>query len=100
MKEKLYKMDLADHFQDVDSILVITFQIAIHDQRKHAKALGVDLPTSKHHSKAKQSQLHQGDGTQGVSTVEIMEKKQGKLEERRKRRDEMVQTLLLFYCLY
>ena len=93
-------MDLSDYFQDVDAILAIAFQIAIHNRRKHAKAAGEDLPASKRHGKAKQSLLHQGDGTQGVSTAEILEQKQGELEERRKRkRDETVRTLLLFCCL-
>jgi hypothetical protein len=64
------------------------------------KALGEDLPASKRRGKMKQSLLHQGDGAQGASTAELLEKKQGELEERRKRRrDETVRALLLFCCL-
>jgi len=94
-----YEVDLSDHFQDVDSVLAISFQIAIHNQRKQAKPAGEDLPVSKHCGKARQSLLHHGDGTPGASTVEMLEKKQGELEERRRRRDETVHALLLFCCL-
>ena len=95
MKEKPYEVDLADYFQDVESVLAIAFQIMIHNQRKYAKAVGEDLPASKHRGKAKQSSLHQGDGTQGASMAEILEKKQGELEERRKKkRDETVHACL------
>jgi hypothetical protein len=100
LKGKPYHVDLADHFEDVDSILAVAFQIAIHNRRKHAKALGEDLPASKRRGKMKQSLLHQGDGAQGVSTAELIEKRKGELEERRKRkRDETVCTSLLFYHL-
>ena len=85
----------------MEGVLAIAFQIAIHDQRKQVKAVGEDLPASKHRGKAKQSLLHQGDGTQGDSTAETLEKKQGELEERRKRRkDETVRTLLMFCRLW
>lgn len=101
MKEKPYEVDLADHFQDVDSVLAIAFQIAIHNRRKQAKAAGEDLPPSKRRGKAKQSMLHQGEGAQSASSAEVVEKKQGELEGRRKRkRDETVRTLLLFRCLH
>ena len=97
MKAKPYKVDLADHFQDIDSLLAIAFQITIRNWRKQVKATGEVLPASKCRGKAKQSSLHQGDGAQGVSTAELIEKKQGELEERRKRkRDETVRTLPLF----
>jgi len=100
LKEKPYEIDLSDHFLDVDAVLAIAFQIAIHNQRKHAKAIGEDLPPSMRRGAAKQSLLHQGDGAQGVSTAEILEKKQGELEARRKRRrDETVHAFLLFCCL-
>ena len=63
------------------------------------KAIGETLPKSRHCGKVKEALLHNGDGVQGASTVEILEKKQGELEERRKRkRDKMVcltLTLLL-----
>ena len=97
LKEKPYKVDLADHFLNVDTLLVGAFQIAIRNWRKQAKSVGEGLPASKRHGKARWSQ---GDGAQGMSTVEILEKKQGELEERRKRRrDETVRALLLFCCL-
>ena len=97
MKEQPYEVNLADYFQDVDSLLAIAFQIAIHNHRKHSKRAGEDLPASKRHGKAKHFQLHQGDGVQGTSTAEILEKKQGELEDRRKRRrDKTVRALLLF----
>ena len=97
MKAKPYKVDLANHFQDVDSLLAIAFQIAICNRRKQARVIGEDLPASKCRGKAKQSSLLQGDGAQGASTAEFVEKKQGELEERRKRkRDETVCNLLLF----
>ena len=100
LKEQLYKVDLTEYFQDVESVLAITFQIAIHNQRKSAKAVGEVLPESKCQGKAKQSLLHQGDGAQGASTAEILKKKQGELEERRKKkRDETVCVLLLFMQL-
>jgi len=100
LKEKPYKIDLSDHFLDVDSVLAIAFQIAIRNQRKHLKAIREDPPISKHCGTAKQSLLHQGDGAQGVSAAEILEKKQGELEVRRKRkRDETVHAFLLFCCL-
>ena len=97
MKERPYEVILADFFQDVDSLLAIAFQIAIHNRRKHSKRAGEEPPASKRRGKAKRFQLHQGDGVQGASTAEILEKKQGELEERRKRRrDETVRALLLF----
>ena len=97
LKEKPYKVDLADYFQDVNSLLAITFQITIHNWRKSAKVVREELLVSKHHGKAKLSSLHQGDGTQGASTAEILKKKKGELEERRrKKRDKMVCALLLF----
>ena len=97
MKVKLYKVNLTNHFQDIDSLLAIAFQIAICNWQKKAKATGEVLPASKCRGKAKQSSLHQGDSAQGASTAELIEKKQGELEERRKRkRDETVRTLLLF----
>ena len=100
LKEQPYEIDLLDHFRDVDSVLAIAFQIAIRNQRKRSKAFGEDLPASKRRGVAKQSLLHQGDGAQGVSAAEIIEKKQGELEARRKRRrDEMVHASLLFCCL-
>ena len=100
LKEKPYKIDLSDHFRDVDSVLAIAFQIAIRNRRKHSKAIGEDPPISKRRGTAKQSLLHQGDGTQGMRAAEILEKKQGELEARRKRkRDETVHTFLLFCCL-
>ena len=98
MKDKPYEVDLADHFQDVDSILAIAFQIAIHNRRKQAKVSGEHLPPSKRRGKAKQAALHQGDGTQGASMAETLERKQEELEERRKRRrDKTVHALLLFH---
>ena len=100
LKEKPYKIDLSDHFLDVDSVLAIAFQIAICNQRKHSKAIREDPLISKHCGTAKQSSLHQGDGAQGVSAAEILEKKQGELEAKRKRkRDKMVHAFLLFCCL-
>jgi len=100
LKEKPYEIDLSDHFLDVDAVMAIAFQIAIHNRRKHSKAIGEDLPPSKRRGAAKQSLLHQGDGAQGVSAAEILEKKQGELEARRKRRrDETVNAFLLFCCL-
>ena len=100
LKEQPYKIDLLDHFRDVDSVLVIAFQIVIRNWRKRLKAFREDPPVSKHHGVAKQSLLHQGDGAQGMSTAEIIEKKQGELEARRKRRrDETVHASLLFCCL-
>ena len=100
LKEQPYKVDLTEYFQDVESVLAIAFQIAIHNWRKSAKAVGEVLPESKRRGKAKQSLLHQGDGAQGVSTAEILKKKQGELEERRKKkRDETVCVLLLFMQL-
>jgi len=81
LKEKPYKIDLSDHFQDVDSVLAIAFQVAIRNQRKHSKAIREDPPMSKCRGTAKQSLLHQGDGMQGVSTAEIPEKKQGELKQ-------------------
>ena len=96
LKEQPYEVDLSDYFQDVDSVLAISFQIAIHNRRKQAMAIGEDpLATSKRRGMIKQSLLHQGDGAQGASIPEILKKKQGELEERRKRkRDETV-----FCCL-
>ena len=100
LKDKPYEVDLVDYFQDVDSLLGIAFQIAIHNRRKHAKAVGDDLLASKRRGKAKQSLVHQGDGAQGASTAEILQKKQAELEERRrKKRDEAVYASLLFCCL-
>ena len=99
LKEQPYKIDLSDHFRDVDSVLAIAFQIAIRNQRKRSKAFGEEPPASKCHGLAKQSLLHQGDGAQGVSAAEIIEKKQGELEVRRKRRDKTVHASLLFCCL-
>ena len=97
LKEQLYEVNLADYFQDVDSLLAIAFQIAIHNCRKHSKYTGEGLPASKCRGKVKHFQLHQGNGVQGTSTAEILKKKQGELEDRRKRRrDETVHTLLLF----
>ena len=97
LKKKPYEVDLSNYFQDMEGVLEIAFQIAIHNQRKQAKTAGEGLPASKHRGKAKQSLLHQGDGTQGESTAETLEKKRGELEERRKRkRGETVRTLLLF----
>ena len=97
LKEWPYEVNLVDYFQDVDSLLVIAFQITIHNCRKHLKRAGEDLPASKHHGKAKRFQLHQGDSAQGTSAAEILKKKQGELEDRRKRRrDKMVHALLLF----
>jgi len=72
---KGHEVDLADYFRDVDAVLAIAFQIAIHNRRKHAKSVGVDLLASKRHGQAKQTSLHQGDGAQGVSTAEIIKKK-------------------------
>ena len=94
-------MDLGDYFQDVDSVLAIAFQIAIHNRRKQAKAVGETLPESRRRGKAKEASLRQGDGVQGASTAEVLEKKQGELEERRKRkRDETVRlTLALLLAL-
>ena len=93
-------MDLGNYFHDVDAVLAVAFQIAIHNRRKQAKAIGETLPESKRRGKAKEASLHQGDGTQGASTAEILEKKREDLEVRRKRkRDETVRTLLLFCCL-
>ena len=77
MKAKPYEVDLAEHFQDVDSLLAIAFQIAIRNRRKQSKVTGEVLPASKRRGKAKQSSLHQGDGAQGASTAELVEKKQG-----------------------
>ena len=37
LKEKLYKVNFPDYFQDVDSVLAIAFQIAIHNWRKQSK---------------------------------------------------------------
>ena len=100
LKEQPYKVNLSDYFQDVDCLLGIAFQIAIHNRRKYAKAAGEDIPSSQCRGKAKQSLLRLGDGTQGTSTAEMLEQKQGELEERRKRkRDEMVCALRLFCCL-
>ena len=94
-------MDLADYFLDVDTILGIAFQIAIHNRRKQAKVIGETLPESRRRGKAKEAMLRNGDGVQGASTAEILEKKQGELEERRKRkRDETVRlTLALLLVL-
>ena len=100
MRDEPYGIDLSEYFQDVDSFLAIAFQIAIRNRRKQSKATGEDLPASKRRGKAKQSSRHQGDGVQGVSAVEILEKKRGELEERRRRRrDETVHVLLVFCCL-
>ena len=85
----------------MEGVLEIAFQIVIHNQRKQAKTAGEDIPASEHRGTAKQSLLHKGDGAQGESTAETLEKKRGELEERRKRRrDETVRTLLLFCHLY
>ena len=75
LKDELYEVDLSDYFQAVDSILTIAFQIVIHNCWKQSKAGGEDLPASKHCGKAKWSSHHQGDGVQGISAVEILEKK-------------------------
>ena len=84
----------------MDSFLAIAFQIAIHNRRKCAKAVGEPLPASKRRGKAKQSLLHRGDGAPGASTAETLEKKRGELEERRKRRrDNPVRALLLVLLL-
>jgi len=100
LKEPPYLVDLSVYFQDVDSLLGIAFQIALHNCRKHVKSNGDALPPSICHRKGKKASLLQGDGTQGASTTEILEKKQEDLGERRKRkRDEMVHTWLLFCCL-
>jgi len=96
-KEKPYEVDLCDFFQDVDGLLAIAFQIAIHNRRKKAKAGGEELPPSKRRGKVKQAHIHQGDGIEGTSAAEILEKKQEELTERRKRRrDETVRVLLSF----
>ena len=101
LKERPYELDLLDYFQDVDAFLAIAFQIAIHNRRKCAKAVGEPLPASQRRGKAKKDLLHQGDGAPGASTAEIFERKRGELEERRKRRrDEKVRALLLFCCLF
>ena len=94
-------MDLADYFLDVDTILGITFQITIHNRQKQAKVIGETLPESRCRGKAKEVMLRNGDSVQGASTAEILEKKQGELEERRKRkRDETVcLTLALLLVL-
>ena len=98
-KQKPYEVDLNHFFQDVDALLSISFQIAIHNRRKKAKADGEDLPPSKRHGKVKQALIHQGDGTQGTSMAEVLGKKQEELAERRKRkRDETVRVLLSFSC--
>ena len=95
MKEKPYELDLSDYFQDVDCILGIAFQIAIHNRRKHAKSIGEVIPVSKRRGKARRAALHQGDSAESASTAEVLHEKQGELEERRKRkRDEKVRTWL------
>ena len=97
MKNLPYNVNLSDHFEDLDSVLAIAFQIAIHNKRRQSKAAGEVLPPSKQRGKVKQALLHQGDGAQGASTAEILEKKQEELEERRKRRrDETVRACFLF----
>ena len=73
-KEKPYEVDLNHFFQDVDALFSIAFQIAIHNRRKKAKADGEELPPSKRRGKVKQALIHQGDGIQGTSAAEILEK--------------------------
>ena len=100
LKEKPWEVDLAEYFQDVDTLLAIAFQIVIHNRRKQAKTNNEVLPASRRRGKAKQALLHHGDGAQGASTAEILEKKQEELEERRKRRrDDTVCALSLFCYL-
>ena len=97
LKEKPYEVDLNHFFQDVDALLSIAFQIAIHNRRKKAKADGEELPASKRRGKVKQALVLQGDGIQGTSTAEILGRKQEELAERRKRkRDKTVCVLLSF----
>jgi hypothetical protein len=98
-KAKPFEIDLSDYFQDVDTLLAIAFQIALHNHRKQAKASGEEVPPSRRHGKAKQALLRQGDGAQGESAAEALKKRQGELSERRKR-DEMVRVLLLLSYLY
>jgi hypothetical protein len=99
-KAKPFKVNLSDYFQDVDTLLAIAFQIALHNSRKAVKASGGTLPPSKRRGKGKQALLRPGDGVQGKSTAEVLERKEGELIERRKRKkDNTVSVLLLFCCL-